>query len=83
MGAFADGDGVLIRQRIQISNAIRSHMAEFGMVAAVARRHEVSLTLVYTWRRLTEAATSGSGFVDAVVTDGGTRVQQRSRPIRQ
>ena len=28
---------ILIRQRIQISNAIRSHMAEFGMAAAVGR----------------------------------------------
>lgn len=29
---------ILIRQRIQISNAIRSHMAEFGMAAAVGRQ---------------------------------------------
>jgi hypothetical protein len=29
---------ILIRQRIQISNAIRSHMTEFGMAAAVGRQ---------------------------------------------
>lgn len=29
---------ILIRQRIQISNAIRSHMGEFGMAAAVGRQ---------------------------------------------
>ena len=29
---------ILIRQRIQISNAIRSHMAEFGMAAAAGRQ---------------------------------------------
>ncbi|MGU3455843.1 IS110 family transposase [Brevundimonas sp. M1A4_2e] len=29
---------ILIRQRIQISNAIRSHMAEFGLAAAVGRQ---------------------------------------------
>lgn len=29
---------ILIRQRIQVSNAIRSHVAEFGMAAAVGRQ---------------------------------------------
>ena len=29
---------ILIRERIQISNAIRSHMAEFGMAVAVGRQ---------------------------------------------
>lgn len=35
---------ILIRQRIQISNAIRSHMAEFGMAAAVGRQGLQALT---------------------------------------
>lgn len=29
---------ILIRQRIQVSKAIRSHMAKFGMAAAVGRQ---------------------------------------------
>lgn len=34
---------ILIRQRTQISNAIRSHMAEFGMAAAIGRQGLQSL----------------------------------------
>lgn len=37
---------ILIRQRIQISNAIRSHMAEFGMAAAVGRQGLLALITV-------------------------------------
>lgn len=41
---------ILIRPRIQISNAIRSHMAEFGMAAAVGRQGLHSLIEVFTIR---------------------------------
>jgi transposase len=37
---------MLMRQRGQLSNAIRGHMAEFGLVAPVGR--EGLLTLIYT-----------------------------------
>lgn len=41
-----------------------------AIVADVARRHEVSTGLLYTWRRNVLAARGESGFVPAVVVDG-------------
>ena len=41
-----------------------------AIVADVARRHEISTGLLYTWRRNVLAARDESGFVPAVVVDG-------------
>lgn len=41
-----------------------------AVVADVARRHEISTGLLYTWRRSVLAARDESGFVPAVVVDG-------------
>ena len=41
-----------------------------AVVADVARRHEISTGLLYTWRRNVLAARDESGFVPAVVVDG-------------
>jgi len=35
---------MLMRQRIQLSNAIRGHMAEFGVVAPIGREGLLTLT---------------------------------------
>ena len=40
-----------------------------AIVADVARRHEISTGLLYTWRRNVLAARDESGFVPAVVVD--------------
>ena len=45
-----------------------------AVVADVARRHEISTGLLYTWRRNVMAAGDESGFVPAVVVDGAAPV---------
>ncbi|MDI1364294.1 MAG: transposase, partial [bacterium] len=40
-----------------------------AVVADVARRHEISTGLLYTWRRNALAARDESGFVPAVVVE--------------
>lgn len=42
-----------------------------AVVADVARRHEISTGLLYTWRRNVLAARDESGFVPAVVVESG------------
>jgi transposase len=57
-------------------------------VAQVARRHDVSTGLIYTWRskasRTTAAsgssASAGAGFIEAVVIDNGCAEQRPSQP---
>ena len=42
-----------------------------GCVAEVARRHDVSTGLIYTWRRKLCQPVAESGFAEAVVVDKG------------
>lgn len=44
------------------------------IVAEVARRHEISTGLLYTWRRKVMHSRSEGGFVPAVVVDGAKAV---------
>lgn len=60
---------ILIRQRIQISNAIRSHMAEFGMAAAVGRQGLHSLIEVV--HDPADERVPGEGVSDQRPIDGG------------
>jgi transposase len=41
-----------------------------ALVVDVARRHDVSTSLIYKWRREALAARDDAGFVPAVVVDG-------------
>lgn len=42
-------------------------------VSEVARRHEVSSSLIYTWRRNARTQTGDPAFVEAVMADAGSR----------
>lgn len=42
-----------------------------GRVSEVARRWDISASLIYTWRRQASAAIADPAFVEAVVADAG------------
>lgn len=50
-------------------------------VSEVARRHEVSSSLIYTWRRNTRAQTGDPAFVEAVMADAGSRSGASGDPV--
>ena len=52
-------------------------------VSEVARRREVSSSLIYTWRRQASSATSGPGFVEAVVSEAGARPEPGCQAVIQ
>jgi transposase len=49
-------------------------------VAHVARRHDVSTALIYTWRRKLCQPVSDPGFAEAVVVDEGDAEPAEHRP---
>lgn len=72
-------------ERLQI---LAEAFAPGAFVAQVARRHDVSTALIYTWRRklcqpVEESGTSisaGAGFAEAVVVDDQRADQPPSQP---
>lgn len=50
-------------------------------VSEVARRHEVSSSLIYTWRRNARTQTGDPAFVEAVMADAGSRSGPSGDPV--
>jgi transposase len=64
-------------ERVQI---LAEAFSPGGCVAQVARRHDVSTALIYTWRRKLCQPVAEPGFAEAVVVDGDGAEQPISPP---
>jgi transposase len=52
-----------------------------GCVSEVARRREISASLIYTWRRQAQAAVDRPAFVEAVAAGAGAIKSKPAEPV--
>jgi len=76
---------LLIRQRVQLSNAIRGHMAEYGLVAAVGRNGLAQLTAIigdHDDERIPEVARASLAVLVAQLNLVNERILEMDRRVR-
>jgi len=76
---------LLIRQRVQLSNAIRGHMAEYGLVAAVGRNGLAQLIAIigdHDDERIPEVARASLAVLVAQLNLVNERILEMDRRVR-